>query len=94
MQNKAHIFGQSGKPINKYQERINKVAEDICVNDPALLAERGWLLELVKDRVDESGYVYVKGNLGQKNSFSLIMRKTDLNTRRLHSKRDTTVWKA
>ena len=61
VRNKAHIFGQSGKLVNKYQERINDVAGDICVHDPALLAERGRLLELAKDRVQESGYVYVKG---------------------------------
>ena len=61
MRNQARIFGQSGKPVNKYQERINEVAGDICVHDPALLVDRGRLLELAKDRVHESGYAYVKG---------------------------------
>lgn len=58
---KARIFGKSGKELTKYQARLNQAAGDLCVHNPALLAEKGKLLELAKDRLHESGYVYAKG---------------------------------
>ena len=58
---KARIFGKSGKEVTKYQARLNQVAGDLCVHNPALLAEKGKLLELAKDKLHESGYVYAKG---------------------------------
>ena len=58
---KACIFGKTGKEVTKYQARLNQVAGDLCVHNPALLAEKGKLLELAKDKLHESGYVYAKG---------------------------------
>ena len=37
------------------------MAGEICLNNPALLADRGKLLELAKDKLHDSGYMYAKG---------------------------------
>ena len=58
---KARIFGRSGKQLTKYQDRVNQMAGEICLNNPALLADRGKLLELAKDKLHDSGYMYAKG---------------------------------
>ena len=58
---KARIFGRTGKKLTKYQERMNQMAGDICLNNSALLADKGKLYELAKDKVHDSGYVYAKG---------------------------------
>ena len=54
---KACIYGKSGKVLTKYQEKLNQFAGDLCVGNPALLADRGKLFELAKDKLHESGYV-------------------------------------
>ena len=58
---KACIYGKSGKALTKYQEKLNQFAGDLCVNNPALLADRGKLFELAKDKLHESGYMFAKG---------------------------------
>ena len=57
---KACIYGKSGKVLTKYQEKLNQFARDLCVN-PALLADRGKLFELAKDKLHESVYMFAKG---------------------------------
>ena len=58
---RACIYGKSGKVLTKYQERLNQLARDLCLGNPALLADRGKLFELAKDKLHESGYVFAKG---------------------------------
>ena len=43
------------------QERINEIAGDICVENPTFLSEQGKLLEIAKERIHESGFIYSKG---------------------------------
>ena len=57
---KASLFGKSGKPFTKYQEKINEVAGDICVKDIAMLGDKGKLLELARVKLHETGYIYSK----------------------------------
>ena len=61
VRDKARIFGRTGKKLTKYQERMNQMAGDICLNNPALLVDKGKLYELAKDKVHDSGYAYAKG---------------------------------
>ena len=61
MRREACLFGMLGKPVNKYQQRLNDVAGDLCVKNSLLLRNKGKLLELARKQVHESGYVYAKG---------------------------------
>ncbi len=61
VRSKARIFGQSGKQLTKYQEKVNEMAGEICASDPALLASRNKLFELAQDKVRDTGYQYKKG---------------------------------
>lgn len=58
---KSHIFGQTGKDLTTYQQRINKACEELCVANPSLLVKRGELLEKARAKLHEEGYVYKKG---------------------------------
>lgn len=57
----ACIFGKSGKRLTKYQQQLNEVAGDLCVDNTLLLYDKEKLLELSREQVHKSGYVYVKG---------------------------------
>ena len=61
MREQACLFGKSGKQVTKYQQRLNDIAGDLCVKNPLLLCSKGKLLELAREQVHESGYVYAKG---------------------------------
>ena len=54
----ARIFKK--EKLTLYQQEINKAAGDICIRTPALLTQRGKLLEMARLHVDESGYQYKK----------------------------------
>ena len=41
--------------------KVNKAAEELCLQNPELLSDRVKLLELSKERVHEEGYQYRKG---------------------------------
>ena len=47
--------------ISRYQSAINDAAAAICLKNPAMLTKRGDLLNLARQSVDESGFVYRKG---------------------------------
>ena len=72
----ARIYGKSGKEVTKYQRRLNEVAGDLCVRDPVLLGDRRKLLELAKDELHESGYVYAKGKSRSK-KFNLVSEEEE-----------------
>ena len=55
------LFGKTGKQLTKYQQKMNEVAGDICVKDPQLLMNKGRLIEVAREKLHESGYVYKKG---------------------------------
>ena len=49
------------EPLKRYHQELNKVAGDICVNDPALLFQpRDKLMERARQVLHESGFQYVK----------------------------------
>ena len=54
----AKIFKK--ETLTPYQQAINQAAGDICIKTPALLTQRGKLLEMARLHVDESGYHYKK----------------------------------
>ena len=54
----ARIFKKEN--LTLYQQEINRAAGDICIKTPALLTQRGKLLEMARLHVDESGYQYKK----------------------------------
>ena len=49
------------KGLSKYQQHINAAAEMLCKKNPAMIRRRGELLELARNEVHKSGYVYKKG---------------------------------
>ena len=69
---KACIFGKSAKKLMNYHKNINKVAGDLCVNNPSLLADRAKLFAIAQDIVREDrGY-----NLSlNQNVQNLILKK-------------------
>lgn len=49
------------EPLKCYHQELNKVAGDICVNDPALLFQpRDKFMERARQVLHESGFQYVK----------------------------------
>ena len=54
----AQIY-QKGQ-LMPYQQRINEVAGEICLQNPSMLTRRGKLLEMCRLSVDKSGYQYKK----------------------------------
>ena len=54
----AKIFKK--QKLTPYQQEINRASEDICVKNPAMLTQRGKLLEMARVHVDGSGYQYKK----------------------------------
>ena len=54
----AQIFRKGS--LSKYQAEINRVAGDICTKNPALLVQRGKLLDMAQKHIDEQGYQYKK----------------------------------
>ena len=61
MRMQACLFGKTGKQLTKYQQKMNEIAGDICVEDPQLLMNKGRLIEVAREKLHESGYVYKKG---------------------------------
>ena len=56
---KAKIYKK--EPLKRYHKELNKIAGDICVNDPALLLHpRDKLMEQARQILHESGFQYVK----------------------------------
>ena len=47
--------------LTKYQEGINHMVAELCLQNPNLLSDRKSLLEASRKKLDESGYGYVKG---------------------------------
>ena len=71
IQKQAQIYGtKSDKEITPYQKRINEAATEIALQSPDLLSSRQKLLELVRIKVNESGYMYKKGKSRSKQFIS------------------------
>ena len=60
MCDKSRIYGNSGKPLTKYQETVNMASYQLCKNDGSLLMNRGKLLSLAREKVHNDGYNYSK----------------------------------
>ena len=56
--------------LAKYQDSINKVAMELCLQNPNLLNDRKELLEASRKKLDEAGYAYKKGKSLSKLFFS------------------------
>ena len=63
-----HVQAQIYKKgsLSTYQHKINDVAGELCIQNPALLTQRGLLLEEVRKCLDKSGYQYKKGKCRSK----------------------------
>lgn len=61
MREEACLFGKSGKSLTKYQQQLNNLPGELCLKDPLLLQNKGKLLQLAREKLHESGYVYAKG---------------------------------
>lgn len=61
---KSHIFGKNNDKANltPYQLRINKACEELCVQSPQLLLDKGERLKQARMKVHNDGYVYKKGH--------------------------------
>ena len=58
----SKVYGHNSERIlTKYQESINDVAMQLCLQTPNLLSDRKSLLEAARKQLDESGYGYKKG---------------------------------
>ena len=58
----SKIDGRNSECIlTKYQESINDVARQLCLQNPNLLSDRKSLLEAARKQLDESVYGYKKG---------------------------------
>lgn len=61
IRSRSQLFFAKGKPLSTYHTAMNNAAEDLCLRNPSLLWQRGTLLERARKLVNESGYVYKKG---------------------------------
>ncbi len=78
----AKIFKkESSRPLTNYQKQINYEAGMLALDNPALLARRGNLLELAREKVVDSGYTFVKGK-----SRSNKLGVPDVSTRQTRTK--------
>ena len=59
MRVQAQIYKKGSLSI--YQQKINDIAGELCARNPALLTQRGLLLEEARKCLDRSGYQYKKG---------------------------------
>ena len=58
----SRIYGRNSKgTLTKYQESMNNVAMELCMQNPNLLSDRKALLELSRKKLDETGNMYKKG---------------------------------
>lgn len=57
----SQLFVGKGKSLSTYHTAMNKAAEELCLKNPSLLWQRGTLLENARKVVNESGYIYKKG---------------------------------
>lgn len=59
---KSHIFGKNDDKANltPYQHRINEACEEICLQTPHLLLDKGERLKQAQVKVHNDGYVYKK----------------------------------
>ena len=58
---KSKIYNPKTRPLNKYENVINEAAKSLCAKDAFLLTNRKQLVEKATEKVDSSGYTYVKG---------------------------------
>ena len=52
---------ETTRPLSEYQKRVNKAAEEICLENPGLLRKRSVLLEAARNRIIEEGFQFKKG---------------------------------
>ena len=58
---KSKIYGRKDESkLTPYQKVINKAAFELCLDNPKLMNDRGELLNLSRNKVDEEGYAYKK----------------------------------
>ena len=57
---KSRIYGNSRKPLTKYQQAVNMASYQLCKDDGSLLMNRGKLLSLAREKVHNDGYNYSK----------------------------------
>ena len=67
---KAKIFIKT--PLKPYHQHVNDVAGDICVQNPAMLSDKGELLVMARKMVHESGFQYKKKRSRSKSFGSAI----------------------
>ena len=60
---KSHIFGKNkDAKLNAYQKRINETCEELCLQTPQLLLDKGERLKQARVKVHNDGYAYKKGH--------------------------------
>ena len=61
---KSHIFGKDkdNAKLTTYHERINKACEELCIQNPQLLIDKGERLKQARTKVHSEGYIYKKGH--------------------------------
>lgn len=58
----AHIFTkETARPLTDFEKRVNEESVKLATNNPSLLITRKQLMDLAKDKVYESGFMFKKG---------------------------------
>ena len=59
---KSHIFGKKNDSLIPYQRSINKACEELCLQTPQLLLDKGERLKQARMKVHNDGYAHKKGH--------------------------------
>ena len=49
------------EPLSEYHQQLNRLAGEICLQNPSLLVQKGELLKQAQIALKDSGYQYKKG---------------------------------